>query len=406
MYVSATQDQQADKHVATIAALFEQLNVGRALNKYGSSKGWRRNRLRTNSGFTVDALGLDTASRGIKTEENRPDMIILDDIDDRHDSADTVKKKIETLTETVLPTGAPNCAILFMQNLVHPKSIAAQLANGQAKFLFDRVVSGPFPALTDFAYAVQDNRYVITQGTPTWAGQDLQACEDYINTWGITAFDRECQHNLADAEGALWKRDWLDKSRVTKAPDGLRVIIAIDPSASSKDGSDEAGIVAMGEHAQHGYLLGDYSKRCSPYEWATEAICAYVIHKAGQIIGEGNNGGEMVGTVIRGVSKEAVVTALIAKGYSEEEAKKIAVAGDAVPYSMVWASDGKVTRAEPVSGYSQRGLIHHVGTFTELENELCNWIKGMKSPNRLDAYVWAATKLNLIDGGGIAYGAI
>src|SRR5690554_6819177 len=89
-YISETQDQ-ADKHVETIAALLESPKVAhyypemaeRKIGKYGNSRGWRRQRLRTASGFTIDALGLDRASRGAKVEEQRPDLMIFDDIDDK-----------------------------------------------------------------------------------------------------------------------------------------------------------------------------------------------------------------------------------------------------------------------------------------------------------------------------------
>ena len=398
VYVCESQEQ-ADKHVSTIASLLESVGVDRAVNKYGSSRGWRRNRLRTADGFTVDALGMDTAARGIKVDEKRPDMIILDDIDGRHDTAQTTEKKKEVLTQTVLPAGSGDCAVLAVQNVIHPKSIFNQLATGTAGFLLDAIVSGPFPALDGFAYDVADNRFVVTGGTPTWAGQGVAWCENFINTSGLIAFQRECQHRMDDAEGALWKREWIDETRLTTPPPSLHKVIAIDPSASSKDGSDEAGIIAAGSDGQqHGYILGDYSLVASPYEWAMAAICAYLIHGASEIVGEGNNGGEMIETVLRSVERADVLEKLIALGYTDAWASAVAVDGKRVPYSMVWASDGKQTRAAPVSALYQRGLIHHVGYYSELETELCNWIPGKgKSPNRLDAMVWVIFQLGLTD---------
>src|SRR5690606_26297837 len=107
-YISEPQDQ-ADKHVETIAAPLESPQVEyyypgmaeRKLGKYGNSRGWRRQRLRTASGFTIDALGLDRASRGAKVEEQRPDMMIFDDIDDKLDSAATTQKKIDIITTSL-----------------------------------------------------------------------------------------------------------------------------------------------------------------------------------------------------------------------------------------------------------------------------------------------------------------
>ncbi len=378
LYVCETQDQ-ADKHVATISSQLENVGVERAVNKYGSSKGWRRNRLFTAGGFVIDALGLDTASRGIKVEEKRPDLIVLDDIDGRHDTKEATDKKQETLTETVLPTGTNDCTVLGVQNIVHRDSIFARLSKKLPPFLVDRIVSGPFPALENFAYEydLSDERYHILSGDPTWAGQNVAAVENSINTWGIIAFKREAQHDLGDAEGALWKRAQIEKFRVQDRPEMARVVVAIDPAATSNNASDECGIIVAGiGHDNHGYILADLTERNTPAGWAHTALDGYSKYLADHVYGEGNNGGDMVGTIIRLVAKEMEMPS--------------------PPYSMVWASRGKETRAEPTSTRYEEGRIHHVGALPLLEDEMCNWVpnKG-KSPNRVDALVWAATALDI-----------
>ena len=104
LYVCSAQDQ-ADKHVSNMAAMLESIGVERALNKYGSSKGWRRNRLRTSDGFTLDALGLDVAARGAKVDEWRPDVITFDDIDERGDSKAQTNQKEVAITQNILQIG-------------------------------------------------------------------------------------------------------------------------------------------------------------------------------------------------------------------------------------------------------------------------------------------------------------
>jgi hypothetical protein len=154
LYCCVTQEL-VDTHVMNIAALLESPRFGQAfpaaasrmVGKYGSSRGWRRNRLRTASGFTVDAVGLDTARRGIKIEEARPDLIVFDDLDDPLDTAATTEKKITLLTRNLLPAGATDLAVVGVQNLVKPDGIFAQLADGRADWLADRIVSGPLPAV-------------------------------------------------------------------------------------------------------------------------------------------------------------------------------------------------------------------------------------------------------------------
>ena len=116
----------------------------------------------------------------------------------------------------------------------------------------------------------------------------------------------------------------------------------------------------------------------SPMQWAKEGVTAYHLYKANRIVAEVNNGGKLVETVIRVVDKT-------------------------VSYEDVHASRGKLTRAEPVSSLAEQGKIHHVGVFPDLEDQLCEWEPGNKSPDRLDAYVWAFTKLmvQLKKSGGI-----
>lgn len=378
VYVSATQDL-ADKHVATIAALLEGASVERAVNRYGSSKGWRRNRLRTSDGATIDALGLDTATRGIKVDMDRPDMLILDDIDERHDSADTTEKKTETLTNTILPAGANDCAVLGVQNLIHANSIFAKLVDGRADYLSDRIVSGPFKAIDNLTYDVRNGEVVITGGTATWDGQSIADCQNFIKTWSLRAFLRECQHEVRDAENALWKNEILDALRVTELPNLIRVGTALDPSGND-GGGDECGIVTAGigmcackGFAElHAFVLDDASLSASPEKWAKAGVGSYHRHGADVLIAEGNYGGAMVSAVIGAVPGAPKV-------------------------KIIHASRGKQARAEPVSVLYDEGKVHHVGYFQFLEREMTTWEPktGARSPNRLDALVWILTELML-----------
>lgn len=239
-YVNETQDK-ADKNVENIAALLESdvvskhypQHASRAVSKYGQSRGWRRSRLRTSGGFTVDALGLDTAARGMKVEEQRPDLIVLDDVDGKHDSPATTAKKIETITTSILPAGASNVAVLGVQNLIIPHGVFTRLADGRADFLSDRIVSGPHPAVlgleTEWVQdGAEDTRHaVIVAGTPTWAGQDISVCERMIRVMGLSAFLKECQHLVKElAEGVALKFDPV-AHRCTWSDDEIREAVKV-----------------------------------------------------------------------------------------------------------------------------------------------------------------------------------
>ena len=207
LYVSGKQDQ-ADDHVGNVAGMLESDTIAsyfpklgeRSVGKHGNPRGWRRNRIRTAAGLTVDALGLDTAARGIKLDEQRPDMIIFDDVDETEDSLPTVEKKVRAITQKLLPAGSPDLATLFVQNIVHYESVAARLAgvaSVPADFLAKRAVVGPIPAVIGLQTEPLPghiNRHRITAGVATWAGQSLAVCQSQIDDWGLPAFLVEAQH--------------------------------------------------------------------------------------------------------------------------------------------------------------------------------------------------------------------
>lgn len=388
LYVSETQ-AQADRHVATIAGMLEKVGISRALNEYGASKGWKHAELRGANGFNVTAMGLDSAMRGAKLDEFRPDLIVFDDIDGRHDTERTVAKKIDTITTSIMPTGSTDAAIIVVQNMIHEHGIMAQLIDGTADFLHDRLPTEPIPAVRDLEWeqVIQADgtpRYVITGGTPSWEGQTLAICESQMTKWGVRAFLREAQHDVEDVEGGLWdKARDIDPFRVGFAdvPDLDVTIVAIDPNVD--EGGDAAGIIVAGvshfwndhwwDHS-HGYVLADRTVNLGPKAWIEEAVATAQEFGADHIVAEVNNGGELV-----------VISLSTAEG------------ADQFPVYTVHASKGKVPRATPVQKLYEDGRVHHQGTFRELEKQLCGWSpkKGQRSPDRLDALVWAITDLML-----------
>lgn len=291
-YVSGTQDK-ADSHVLNIAALLENRTLAvhyptlskRAVGKFGNPKGWRRSRVSTASGLTIDALGLDTGSRGVKFEDQRPDLIILDDVDDLHDSAQTIAKKIEIITQSILPSGSTNCAVVFIQNLIHSDSIASQILDGRADFLRDKIISGPFPAVNDLQYQYDQSlqRYVITGGTATWEGQDLTVCAEQLNTWGPSSFKREAQHEVEET-GGIWDDIVWQYIHFKDLPDLIRTVVWVDPAVSTTDESDSMGISLGGVDSQENlYGLRFREKITTPEECLEYAIelaytygCSYV----------------------------------------------------------------------------------------------------------------------------------
>jgi len=183
---------------------------------------------------------------------------------------------------------------------------------------------------------------------------------------------------LEDVPGALWARPLIEASRIgigqLRTDTFVRVVVAIDPAVTAGDDSDETGIiVAALTRTGHVFILDDLTCKESPLTWAKIAVNAYVSRRADRIIGEVNNGGDLVEANIRAVAPN-------------------------VPYRGVRASRGKAVRAEPIAALYEQARVHHVGTFPQLEDQMCSFVPGsdQKSPDRMDALVWAVTEL-LID---------
>lgn len=237
VYISGTQ-VQANDHIGNIASALEASIIvdtdpdlcERQLGKYGQSKAWRMNRLRTASGLTVDAVGLDAMGRGAKIGKRRPDLIVLDDIDKDNDTNRAVEKKIDLLTRKILPSGNEFVAVLAVQNLIHGQSIFTRLVDGRAAFLVDRKVSGPYPALREFSFTKnRDGVATITGGIPTWDNLNLKRCQRIVSDIGLNAFLAEYQHDKSAQQGMFFEDIWI-KSLLVIEPFHIPVHWRIDRS--------------------------------------------------------------------------------------------------------------------------------------------------------------------------------
>ena len=176
---------------------------------------------------------------------------------------------------------------------------------------------------------------------------------------------------LDDAEGMLWNREIINRSRIQTAPELVRKIVAIDPAITANIGSDETGIVVLGKDERGRiYVLEDLSGKYSPNEWSSLASSAVIRHGADCIVAEKNQGGEMVEAVIRQNDNKTRV-------------------------KLVTATKGKYVRAEPAYSLYEQNKVFHVGNFPILESQMITFDpdKG-KSPDRVDALVWGITELS------------
>jgi predicted phage terminase large subunit-like protein len=219
------------------------------------------------------------------------------------------------------------------------------------------------------------------------ANLDPALLDELISKYAGTTIGRQELEGeiLDDVPGALWRRGII---RMRPAPtklvegkpviDYARIVVAIDPAVTAGEDSDETGIVVNGlGHDGMGYTISDLSRRALPAEWARTAVDAYHAHEADLIVGEANNGGEMVREVIRAVDPR-------------------------VPVKLVHASRGKTTRAQPIATVYEQGRWFHVEPMPELEDQMCSYTGAPNeaSPDRMDAHVWGASELLGLSGSG------
>ncbi len=199
-----------------------------------------------------------------------------------------------------------------------------------------------------------------------------QYIDRIIRKYENTRLGRQELHGviLDDVEGALWTHSLLEENRVSRHPALVRIVVGVDPKAS-KEANSETGIVVAGiARDKHVYILDDMTVGGSPSDWGKQVVAAYHKYAADKVIGEVNNGGDMVEYVVKSID-------------------------DKVAFEQVRASRGKEVRAEPVSALDDKHEIHHVGMFASLEDQMCTWVPGDLSPDRMDARVWAVWALRL-----------
>jgi phage terminase large subunit-like protein len=232
----------------------------------------------------------------------------------------------------------------------------------------------PVPLLRELV-SRDDGSVVITRGTTFDNAEHLsaRALADLRRYEGTRIGRQELLGELLDdVDGALWTRELIEPYRVVRIDRDhvARVAVAVDPAVSPGERSDETGIiVAAVDREGRGYVLDDFTCRLPPDGWARQVVRARDKWHADRVVAEANNGGALVETVLRTVDPT-------------------------LPISLVHASHGKLTRAEPIAAVYEQGKVSHVGSFPELEDQLCTWVPGRStSPDRLDALVWAFTQL-------------
>lgn len=229
--------------------------------------------------------------------------------------------------------------------------------------MYRRALSGD-PLYQAFKYSSYDN--------PFLSKDDIKELEGEIRLMNPSMVQQEIYAEFVDgAAGELWDEVIIERQRVKVAPDIQRITVNIDPAISATAESDETGITVTGKAGKNGYVLADESGKYSPEGWARASIAAAKEWGADCIVGERNQGGDMIESVLRSAGWNGRV-------------------------KLVTATKGKYVRAEPVYALYEQGRVFHVGHHPKLEAQMCSFTSELKnSPDRVDSLVWGLTELML-----------
>lgn len=342
LYAAPTQDQVERFWTSVTRALehpidakvFNKNETKHAIELLGSEQ-----RIRAKTAWNADSLRGDYA-----------DVLIMDEFQLMAEDA------WNTVGAPMLADNNGSAIFIYTPPSLHSRSVSKATDPQNAAKMYKKAVADTTGRWAAFNFTSYDNPHI-----------SREALDDLKQDMTAVAYRMEIMaEDLDEAPGALWKRSDIDAARVLQSPELERVVVGVDPSATA--GGDEAGIITAGRTGDDYYTIADDSIQGSPQVWAKAAVTAYHKYKANVIVAEDNNGGEMVEAVIKQVDPSVIVR-------------------------RVHASRGKATRAEPIAAISEQGRDHHVGSFPALEDELCLWMPGDASPNRLDAKVWAITDL-------------
>ncbi|HKS94952.1 MAG TPA: hypothetical protein VJV74_02340 [Terriglobia bacterium] len=281
------------------------------------------------------------------------DLLILDEWQLMNESA------WEEVGAPMLLDNNGDAVFIYTPPSLHSRSVTKARDLRHASKMFEKGLADTTGRWLALHFTSHDNPHISTV-----------ALEEITQDMTALAYRQEIEaEDIDEIPGALWTRKLIEQTRVTEHPPLVRIVVGVDPSGSS---TTEAGIVAGGVDAKgHGYVLRDATLLApTPQAWAGAAVTVYDLLDADRIVGERNYGGDMVESTIKTVS-------------------------DRVSYKDVIATRGKLVRAEPIAALYEKGIVHHVGQFPELEDEQVSYVPGNKSPNRMDALVWCMTELML-----------
>jgi hypothetical protein len=303
------------------------------------------------TGSEVMFMGIKTSS-GNQTAKMKSiqgiTTLVYDEFEEHPD-----EESFDKIDQSIRKKGVQN-RIIMISNALHKQS-----------WQYKRFFESEHPNTTYIYTTYEDNRENLSQ--------DWLDIAESTKVTNITKYNKDYLGlHYDDVNGALWTMELINRNRANKPEEFKRIGVAIDPSTTAKETSDETGIIVGGlGYDNKTYFWEDRTGIYTPNGWARQALLGYQENKANFIVAEANQGGDMIDAVIKGLDPT-------------------------VPVKKVWASRGKVARAEPCVASFEQGKSKICGRLPKLEAEMTTWnaMEGEISPGRIDAMVWLWTELN------------
>jgi hypothetical protein len=307
--------------------------------------------------------------------------LVDDPVKDMADAdSPTMRRKTWEWWQSVLQTRMePDGAICVIQTRWHEDDLAGRIiADAEANEW--RVID--LPALADSP----NDPLGRSLGEPLWP--DRFDADHHARTRrrvGERVWASLYQQKPRPPAGGVWNRDWIKDNRATVVEFGgldmARIVVSVDPAGGESAVGDETGIVGAARgYDGHLYVLEDRSASMGANDWGLTACRLAFALKADAIVVESNYGGDM--------ARQIVTQAW------DQLRREGTTRGLLMPMVLeVTAKVGKRLRAEPIAQLYEQGLVHHVGQFPQLEDQMVTWVAGMDSPDRMDAAVHALTEL-------------
>ena len=273
--------EQAEGFLDNIRVEFEENTA--ILEDFGSLAGsvWRSNVLVTKTNIKIEAIGSGKKIRGRKHRNWRPDLIILDDVenDENVRTPEQRKKLKDWFDKAVSKSGDDYTDIVYIGTLLHYDSLLAKTLTNPA------YRSIKYKAVIQFSQAddlwqqwesiftdlsnddresealafFQAHKEAMLEGTQVLWEEKLSYYDLMVMrvSEGEASFNSEEQNEPINPDDCLFMEEWFDyynEAEVNFGDPAFDFFGFIDPSLGKTKRSDFSAIVTLAKHKGSGYM--------------------------------------------------------------------------------------------------------------------------------------------------------